>query len=267
MRKFKSVIYGTLPYYFCLLFRPRAGGLPYFKYIHEKGYAHHLYFFQHEYYDFKVEVADDADKGLWYVCHKGKKLYFPKDRTREKVAGLYKALVMEQDSRSPHCYMRGPEEVRDRVFLDIGAAEGMIALEVVEQAKAVVLFECEMEWIKALQATFEPWKEKVTIVNRYIGSQNTEKCQTLDDFLCSKPEEPLFLKMDIEGMEREALKGAKGLFISAKNLKFAICAYHLRDDEKVIASFLKKCRIPFHIQRGYVNKRVRAVMFRDGRKD
>ena len=263
MRKFKSVIYGTFPYYFSLLFRPGAEGLPYFKYIHQRGYAHHLYFFQHEYRNFKVEVADDPDKELWYVWHKGKKLYFPKNRTREKVAGLYKALVMEQDVRSPHCYMKELKETEDRVFLDIGAAEGIVALEVIEQAKAVVLFEGDSEWIKALTATFAPWKEKVTIVNRYVGSLTNGRYQSLDDYLCGKPEERLFLKMDIEGMEREALKGAVKLFTTVKDLKFAVCAYHLKDDEKAIAAFFDVCKVPYRIQRGYVNKRVRAVMFRD----
>ena len=59
--------------------------------------------------------------------------------------------------------------LEDVTLLDVGAAEGFFALSVIEHVKEIILFECDVEWIKALEATFKPWKDKVFIINKYVS--------------------------------------------------------------------------------------------------
>ena len=109
---------------------------------------------------------------------------------------------MEQDRRSPHHYFNSVKEVTGKVFVDVGCAEGYSSLEIIEEAKHVYLFEQDEQWLEAIRATFEPWQDKVTIVQKYVSDHNSSREQTLDDFFNNQTNEHLFLKMDIEGAER-----------------------------------------------------------------
>ena len=82
-----------------------------------------------------------------------------------------------------------------------GCAEGYSSLEIIEEAKHVYLFEQDEQWLEAIRATFEPWQDKVTIVQKYVSDHNSSREQTLDDFFNNQTNEHLFLKMDIEGAE------------------------------------------------------------------
>lgn len=262
MGQFKVFIYGVLPYYWSKVFCPKSLNMENYNYIRKYGYSRHLYLFRHEYDNFHVDVLLDSSNGLHYVLHEEKRLYFHRKFDVNKISRMYKALVMEQDIRSAHHYFDSLSEIEGKTFLDIGSAEGFTSLEVVELVDKIYLFECDENWIEALNATFAPWKEKVCIINKYINDLNDERNQTLDDFLQDKFNDKLFLKMDIEGAERRALAGATSLFINATSLEYAICSYHLADDEKVIASFLDKYNCSYRIQRGYFNKKKKAVVFR-----
>jgi len=262
MKFLKSFIYGSIPYFFLKLFKIQSQNIQFYEYIKNYGYSHHLFLFRHEYRNFKVDVFFDESKNLHYVIHKDKKLYFRNGLTTEKIERMYKALTMEQDVRSAHRYLDTLDEIIGKTFLDIGSAEGLTSLDVIESAKKVYLFECDNGWIEALKATFEPWKMKVCIINKYINSFNDDNNQTLDDFLKDKSKDGLFLKMDIEGFEREALAGSTNLFSTANAFSYAICAYHLPDDEKIISSFLNQCESPYNIQRGYFDHKYRSIVFR-----
>ena len=48
------------------------------------------------------------------------------------------------------------EEVKGKIFVDIGSAEGFTSLEVIEKASHIYLFEQDKLWIEALNATFGP---------------------------------------------------------------------------------------------------------------
>ncbi len=187
----------------------------------------------------ETEVLVDERNGMKYVVHHGKKLFFPRSFSKEEVAVLYRSLLIEQDPESPHRYVASYETLKGRILLDVGAAEGIFALDTIEFTEKVYLFECEDYWIEALNATFAPWKEKVEIIRKYVGDQNSTGSITLDSFLQgAEAEMPCFLKMDIEGAEMAALQGASGFLRTNRRTVASICTYHRKKDAQDIAAFL-----------------------------
>jgi len=102
--------------------------------------------------------------------------------------------------------------LKGKVLLDVGAAEAIFALNAIDLVEKAYLFECEKEWIDALELTFAPWKYKVEIVHKYVSDRNNGNHITIDNFLEEKSKKNLFIKMDIEGYEQAALKGATKTF-------------------------------------------------------
>lgn len=190
-----------------------------------------------EYMAKDVEYHFDSSKNLPYVIHNNKRLYF-KNIPQQEVERNYRLLAMEQDVRSAHCYVENYDMLRGKVILDVGAAEGIFALNAIDYAEHLFLFECEKDWIAPLEATFESMKDKITIVEKYVSDVNEDNIITLDEFAKNKQLGKLFLKMDIEGYECKALSGCKDLFLKTPELSGAICTYHKHDDAKNIATFL-----------------------------
>ena len=205
----KRWLYGVIPHVFTSVFNPASEKLAYYDILRKEGYSHFPYPFAKAYLELPVEVMDDPQKGLPYVLHDGnKRLYYPREWTPERIRKNYRSLRIEQDPRHAHHYIDNRAELRERTLLDVGAAEGIFSLDVIEEVKAVYLFECEKQWIEALHATFEPWAEKVTIVQKFVGNSNDATHTTLDRFAEEQQlQSPVFLKMDIEGTECEALMG------------------------------------------------------------
>ena len=48
------------------------------------------------------------------------------------IPGMYKGLLIEQDERSAHRYVVSYSDLRNKVLLDIGAAEAIFALDTIE---------------------------------------------------------------------------------------------------------------------------------------
>lgn len=264
-KRFKKFIYGNIPYIYLSIVNPQSPKLKYYKFLKEHPYSRYLYDFAQSYLDRKIDICKDENKGLPYVIHRdNKKLYFPRNYSPEKVERMYKALMIEQDLNHPHHYVDSVEEFRDKTILDIGSAEGFTSLDAIDKAKFIYLFECEPLWIEALTATFEPWKEKIQIIKKYVSNCNDEKNLTLDEFLKDKPKDHLFLKMDIEGAECAALEGCRKLFAEAENLDFAICTYHKKEDEKKIAAYLDQYNCTYVPREGfmYVKHRLRTALLR-----
>jgi len=190
------------------------------------------YDFQNQYDPEKIEVFEDRQKNLRYVMLDGKRLYFKKRWSRKRIRHSFNELTREQDLQSPHRYLNDQFKIEEgEVLVDIGVAEGNFALGAVEKASRLILFETDKEWIEALNATFEPWKEKVLIINKFVSDITNDKNTTLDDFLATD-EKITFLKIDVDGAESRLLNGCKRILSEQTPLKLAICTYHKQDDEK-----------------------------------
>ena len=199
-----------------------------------------------------VDVERDKDSKLPFVVHHGKKLYFPEHFSEEKVKKEYLSLIIEQDPQSPHRYIPSYDELENRVLLDVGSAEGIFALDTIELLSRVYLFEYEEFWQKPLQETFKPWKEKVTIVRKFVSDQTEALHVSIDDFMAEREREKLFIKMDIEGAERKALNGARETLQSASDIYLAVCGYHHKGDPEYITSFVESYQFSHEYAPGYL---------------
>lgn len=221
------------------------------------------YLWEGEYELQLIDVHIDKENLLPFVMHHGKRLYFGRDMFND-IPEIYKGLSIEQDERSAHRYVVSYSELTNKILLDIGAAEAIFTLDTIEYVDHAYLFECEDRWIEALNATFAPWKDKVTIVRKYVNDINDENNITLDVYFADKPTDNLFLKMDIEGYERNALKGARNLLENATNISGAVCIYHLHDDKEIIQKILGKVDFKMEIQPGFLffQKELRSAILR-----
>ncbi|MDR0303461.1 MAG: FkbM family methyltransferase [Chitinispirillales bacterium] len=186
------------------------------------------------------EAFYDKDNSMYFVLHNGKKMYFPHGWTEERVKNYYIGIMLEQNRRSPHCYIADGFEVKENdVIADIGAAEGIWALDNVEKAKFVYLFECDKGWTNALYKTFEPFKMKVRIINKFVGIWTENENITIDDFVAENRTDITFIKADIEGSEMSMLCGMPNL-LKNKDLRLLLCTYHKQNDADEFDAFLKK---------------------------
>jgi hypothetical protein len=182
---------------------------PILKYLKTNTISMLPYSFQGQYHADDIEVFYDPGKGLRYVLHEGKRLYFKKRWNKKRIQKAYNELLKEQDPESPHRYLNGKFQfAKGEILIDAGAAEGIFALSVVEKSSRVLLIEADREWIEPLKTTFAPWKDKVEIIHRLAGDKNGARHITLDEII-SPGGKGIFLKADVEGAELLLLKGAK----------------------------------------------------------
>jgi hypothetical protein len=196
-----------------------------------------------------IVFIDDECK-MKYILHENKRMYFPEGWEANTISNYYNGLLIEQDPKSPHRYETNDFHVKEGdIIADIGSAEGMWALSNVENSKKIYLFECEKEWIKPLRKTFEPWKEKVHVINKYVSNINDEKNITLDKFF--KGKEINFIKADIEGAELSLLEGA--MAITMRNeLKIILCTYHRQNDANDLQNILNERKFITEYSKGYM---------------
>lgn len=237
LRKLKEEI---LQYY--LKFPPRDNTIASaVSYLHK----HHICTFPAPFFDKydenQIAVFKDNSNGLLYVLQEGKKLYFKRSYNIITVRKCFCGLITEQDEHSPHRYTNKQFNIgKGDVLFDIGSAEGNIALSHIEDLKAVVLFERDKEWLEALEATFAPWRDKVTIVGKFVSNTNDESHISIDSFLKTYQYKPTFIKIDVEGAENLVLDGMKNLMASTI-IKIALCTYHQPDDyERFYDEFLHR---------------------------
>lgn len=196
------------------------------------------YKFPEDYKATDIEIFTDTERNLLYMLWEGKKLYYKKGGSLKKAQEYFNSLRLEQDVRSPHRYLTNDFNVMDNdVVVDVGAAEGNFSLSVIERVKHVYLFEMDNKWIEALEATFAPWKDKVTIVQKFVSDKTFDNHITLDDFFNDKGGVD-FIKGDVEGVEADVLNGARGLIDKQNKIKVAICTYHRQEDAESLNAML-----------------------------
>jgi Methyltransferase FkbM domain len=197
------------------------------------------YNFPQKYISTDIFIETDPENGLYYTLWEGKRLYYKNGHQFNKAQVYFNSLLLEQDPLSPHRYLTDTFDVdTNDVIVDVGAAEGNFSLSVIEKVKQVYIFEVEKDWIKALEATFEPWKEKVKIVQKYVSDQDTNMSIRLDTFF-NKNQKVNFIKADVEGAEAQVINGASDLIKAQTNLKIAICTYHRQTDAEDLDKLLK----------------------------
>jgi hypothetical protein len=237
-------------------------------YLQNRPIAMFPYNFQDQYIEGDVDVYFDTEKGLKYVLMDGKRLYFKKRWSKRRIQKSFNELVKEQDPQSPHCYEDKTFRFENgEVLVDIGAAEGNFALSVVEKAQRIILFESDKEWIEPLNATFWPWKEKVTIVQKFVGDVDNSSCTTLDSYF-TPGEKFTFLKIDIEGAESLLFEGSKRILSKQYPLKVAVCTYHKPQDEFEFKELLSQNGFMTSHSNGFMlvftDRKIRAPYLRRG---
>lgn len=237
--------------YDCMQYRNDAEIQEVIERVKKNGLKVFNYPFADEYMEYPVEVHWDCEKDLYYAVYYGKKMYMAKKyKKKEDVVDYIRALMREQDIHSPHRYITENFKIENgSVLIDAGVAEGNFALEHIDEVSKVYLIETDLDWIEALNYTFAPYKDKVTIVQGFLTDIVGDNTVTIDAI--AKGEKIDFIKMDIEGAEVKALAGAKETLRKYKP-KLDICSYHNEADEQKILSSLAPYDYQTEHSKGYM---------------
>lgn len=199
------------------------------------------------------EVYFDETHGMFYVEYCGHKLYYPKGYSRMRAIWATRSILKEQDPQSSHLYLTSDFYVEpDSIVVDAGVAEGNFALSIIDKVKRLYLIECDPTWVETLKVTFAPWKEKVVFVEKYLSDMDDNQFVTIDYLVKAIEGEKYFVKMDVEGFEKQSLAGMKQLLTVATNIKLDICTYHFEDDLVQIGSIMDNYGCKYHVSDGYV---------------
>lgn len=207
------------------------------------------YNFVEKYEKILVEVENDAISGLYYVDRLGKKLFFPRGKTKTEVENMYRWILIENDLNSPHKYETADFSVTGRILFDIGAAEAVFALDNVDKFEKIYIFESETEWQEPLRETFKGYGN-VEIYNKFVSNVEERNSLVID----KKFEyigEHIFFKIDVEGHEKEVLAGMKNI-LEKNFIKIAIATYHREGDAETFATYLKKRGFDVKYSQGYI---------------
>ena len=223
------------------------------KYLKNNPVAVFPYKFSTKYPSCDITVLYDKDVDLKYVLHEGKKLFFKRKLNVKGIKDYYAELLIEQDLDSPHRYLNDAfTTIETDVVADVGAAEGIFALSVVDRCGKLFLFEADEEWIEALRATFKPWESKVVITNKFVSDRDNEDCVSLDVFITENQIMFSFIKVDVDGAESLVLKGAQELLHRALTLRVAICTYHGAEDENLFRTIFEQLNFTIQTSKGYM---------------
>ena len=206
-----------------------------------------------KYDNLMVDVLYDDSVSFYYVLFEGKRLYFPKNYTRNQVIWTMRSILKEQDQKSAHLYLTEDFQVEEgTIMIDGGVAEGSLSLSLIEKVKKLYLIECEPNWVEALQLTFAPWKDKVVFIGKYLSDKSDEQNINIDSMLEVNPQDKYFIKLDVEGYEKQTLIGMSHFFSVVKNLKMCVCTYHFQKDADEIYAILTGKGLKCEFSDGYL---------------
>lgn len=242
-----------------------------FDYINKKKQLSFLpYSFKEKYDSSKIEIF--YEDGIPYVIHNDKKLYLKKQIIKKLEKNIYNDLLIEKDPLSPHSYIDDKFFVEEgSILVDCGAAEGIFSLDNLDKCKRIFLIEPDKMWLKSLNKTFEDYKDKVTIIDKFVSDETNEYNITIDELLKEyTSEEKVFIKADIEGFESKMILGAKKSINRFNNIKISACLYHNDADlDKIENQFKNDKRFKLRVNNGYIlyiydKKKLKAPFLRKG---
>lgn len=219
-------------------------------YVNKYGISVFNYSFVEKYADYPVEVYYDTDKKMHYVFYKGKKMFMPRTFSEETIVSYVRGILKEQDKKSPHRYLTEDFDIAsESVVVDVGTAEGNFALDVIDKVKKIYCIEKEDFWVEALHYTFEPFQDKVEIIEKFLGNEVKGDYITLDSLFEDKKID--FIKMDIEGAEPLALMGGEKV-LRKYHPKLDICIYHNVEDGEKCEKLLENYDYQMKYSSGYM---------------
>lgn len=221
-------------------------------YLKKSGFqSPYPYPFRNKYKIKDLRIRHDDSGQPFYTFPNGKRLFLKRTSDYE-AARIMNELLIEQDTNSPHRYFTSDFKTSTSdILADVGCAEGILSLMVIDQIEHAYLFECDEEWIEALQKTFAPWKEKVTIIQGYVSKEDGGNSLTLSSFFKNQPLPPTFIKLDVEGYEMDVMLGMKELW-QTPDLRIAVCTYHNQNDAADFTMFLEKKSMVCHYSNHYM---------------
>ena len=172
------------------------------------------------------------------------------------IDSIYQVTSETFDTNDWHYYRKEHTSIEEgEVLLDIGTAEGLFPLAVVDSCSKLFLIEPSRLFSDCLKKTFQSYNGKVIIHNVAVGAvdgvinfsedalmgrigHHTESVvNNIDmysiDTLIPENQNITYLKADIEGYEYEMLKGAKNTITNNKP-KIAITTYHKENSAEEI---------------------------------
>ena len=92
---------------------------------------------------------------------------------------------------------------------------------------------------RSLKETFKDHMDKVHIIPKYAGASDDDTTITIDTLLNEYRDRDIFIKMDIEGMEPDALIGAQKT-LERNNCHVSCAVYHTNDERDEVMDFFER---------------------------
>ena len=207
------------------------------------------------------EVFIDESCGLPYINFetiegKQRRMYYPRDGSDQLPSSDGKKYILnvfrEQIPTSPHLYTKGTHTVEEGdVLIDAGVCEGNFSLRYADIVSKIYLFEPNQKWYEPLYHSFKDVWDKVEFIPKFVSDSTQGGTVALDDVIKIPVGSKVFLKMDIEGAEVDALRGAKKT-LAMNKVKASICSYHHLNDIVKIKSILHNYGYKTAVSDGYM---------------
>jgi hypothetical protein len=136
--------------------------------------------------------------------------------------------------------------------VDVGCAEALFSLDVIEQASKVYLIERDGIWKAPLLATFAPYKDKVVFVQKLVSDKDGRATVSLPSLLKSETASPLFIKMDIEGYEPKVVRTLLPLLREREGITLSCCTYHNNEDATTLEQLFQQVGYSYEFSKGYM---------------
>lgn len=204
-------------------------------------------------------VFFDEKCGLPYIHFKTvggdwRRMYYPQDEKFYIHNGeqFVFCLMKEQRPTSPHLYTTAEHNVcAGDTLIDAGVCEGNFALRYVDLCSKIYLFEPDPRWLEPLKQTFKDYRGKVEIFPCFVSDITERNVTRIDDALPNLRGENIFLKMDVEGSEPDALRGAEKL-LTNNHVRASVCTYHHAEDLVRVKSILQRYGYTTSTSDGYM---------------